>query len=456
MQLAGASPASRVEGDSQLPGVANYFLGNDPAKWRTNVPTYAKVRYRHVYDGVDLVYYGNQSQLEYDFIVAPGADPRPIRLQFEGARTLALNATGDLEVIGQKGQIAFHKPVVYQEMHGLRQPVAGRFTLLGDNTVSFRVGRYDHAQPLVIDPVLSYSTYLGGTNGGDFGDYGSAVAVDSIGSAYITGHASSTNFPVTKGAFQLVNNEGQYGANAFVTKLNSSGTALVYSTYLGGSSDDDNAYGLGIAVDSAGNACVAGYTNQNDFPVTKGAFQTVSGGGPNAFITKLNSTGTGLIYSTYLGGDAAETSGDYANAIALDSSGNAYLTGSAGSSNFPVTKGAFQTVNKNPGLGNAFVAKLNAAGSALVYATYLGGSRVGNTGDYGGGIAVDKSGDAYVAGGTYATNFPTTFGSYQTVNLGQSNAFVSKLNAAGSALVYSTYLGGNFADSAAAIAVDSS
>ena len=453
MELAGATPNLQVAGAEPLPGKANYFIGNDPSRWHSNVPTYSQVKYPGVYPGVDLVYYGNQRQLEYDFVVAPGVDPHSIRLQFAGVTQLKLAADGDLTISTANCEIAFHRPVVYQVVDGQRQRVTGTFSLRTRNTVGFTLGEYDHAKPLVIDPVLVYSTYLGGTNGGNRGDYGSSVAVDSSGNVYVTGTANSTNFPLTENGYQLVNNAAGSGANAFVTKLNSTGTALIYSTYLGGS---DNDYANGIAVDSSGNAYVAGAAYSSNFPVTPGALQTTSAGGINAFIAKLNPTGSALLYSTYLGGKANTTDGDYANAIAVDSSGDAYLTGRASSSTFPVTSGAYQTTNKNFALGNAFVAEINPAGSALLYATYLGGSRVGNTGDSGNGIAIDSEGNAYVTGFTYSTTFPTTFGVYSTVNLGQENAFVTKLNPTGTALVYSTYLGGNYADGGSGIAVDSS
>jgi hypothetical protein len=452
MQLAGANPAARVEGQDQLPGVANYFLGNDPAKWRTNVPTYAKVHYTGVYNGIDLVYYGNQSQLEYDFVVAPNADPKPIRLQFAGARKLALTREGDLEVTGKNGEIAFHKPVLYQETNGQRQPVEGQFTLQANNTVSFKIGRYDHAKSLVIDPVLTYSTYLGGSNGGDHGDAAWAIAVDGSGSAYITGQAFSTNFPVTAGSYEPKDGAAAIGeSNAFVTKLNAAGTALVYSTYLGGTSDNASDVGFGIAVDSSGNAYIVGQAYSSDFPTTKGAFQTATAGRLNAFVTKLNPAGSALVYSTYLGGAYY----DIAYAVAVDASGDAYVTGQATSIDFPV-KGAYQAANNHPYGGNEFVTKFNPTGSALIYSTYIGGSN-GNLGDSGTAIAIDAAGDAYVVGGSQDTDFPTTIGSaYQAALIGQENAVVTKLNPAGSKLIYSTYIGGSGADSAAGVAVDSS
>jgi len=459
MKLAGTNPDVHVAGADQLPGKVNYFIGNDPAKWRSNVSTYSKVQYAGVYPGVDLVYYGNQRQLEYDFVVAAGADPKPIRLEFAGAKKLKLTADGDLTISAANGEIAFHKPVLYQIKDGLRQPVEGRFSLLAKHAVGFALGYYDHAKPLVIDPVLSYSTYLGGSSG----DLGTAIAVDSSGDAYVTGETSSSDFPVTTAAYQTVYYSGN--SSAFVTKLNPTGTSLLYSTYLGYS-----AIGFGIAVDGSGDAYVTGQTSAEYFPVTTGAFQAVNNNSAtnqtNAFITKLNPTGSALLYSTYLGGSGDQYVGDWGTAIAVDSSGDAYVTGLAVSDNFPVTAGAFQTVNKSSpnGNANAFVAKINPSGTALLYSTYLGGSAT----DEGNGIAVDASGDAYVTGLATSTNFPVTAGAFQTVASGiQGNAFVTKLNPAGTQLVYSTYLGGSGAngfyfdglsvtDAGAAITVDSS
>jgi len=466
MGLAGANRAMRVTGADQLPGTANYFIGNDPAQWHTGLPTFAKVKYAGIYPGVDLVYYGNQRELEYDFVVAPGASPKPIRIQFAGAKKIDLTTDGDLTVSAANGEIAFHEPVVYQVKDGLRQPIDGQFALLSKNTIGFTLGQYDHSKPLVIDPVLSYSTYLGG-NSGD-GAYG--IAADSSGNAYVVGSTFSTNFPVTTGAFQPANNEPSNFQCVFVSKLNPAGTALVYSTYLGGSGANNDAatqfgdVGQGIAVDGSGDAYVTGLTQSTSFPITTGAYQTVNnstlpGEIFNAFVTKLNPTGTALVYSTYLGGGAE----DYASAIAVDTLGNAYVTGRSTSGNFPTTAGAFQVINHaSTSFPDAFVTKLNPTGTALVYSTYLGGSGFGA---YGFGIAVDNSGEAYVTGEAASTDFPITNGAFQTTNTaaanagpdnGGSNAFVTKLNTTGTALVYSTFLGGSTGDYGTAIALDSS
>ena len=433
MRLVGANPSPRVSGLKQLPGRSNYFLGNDPSKWRTNVPTYAKVQYEDVYPGVDLVYYGNQRQLEYDLIVAPGSDPEAIHLAFEGADKLQKGVQGHLALHTAAGQVRLQKPLVYQETDGIRQEIPAAYVLNGGRQVGFEVGAYDADKPLIIDPVLSYSTYLGG-NGVD---RGFAIAVDGAGNAYVTGGANSTNFP-TLNPFQAVFPGGP--VDAFVTKLNAAGSALVYSTYLGGSSDDR---GFDIAVDSSGNAYVTGQTDSGDFPRIV-PIQVLNRGLSDAFVTKLNAAGNDLVYSTYLGG----SSSDFGFGIAVDASGNAHVTGQTNSTDFPTV---LPIQFANGALGDVFVAKLNAAGTVLRYSTYLGGS----SSDFGFGIAVDASGNTYLTGRTNSTNFPTAV-PIQPANGGGDDAFVTKLNAAGGALVYSTYLGGGSFDNADAIAVDAS
>jgi len=437
MGLAGANGALHAVGDEELPGKANYFIGNDPAKWRTNVPTYAKVKYAGVYPGVDLMYYGNQGRLEYDFVVAPGADPHKIRLKFRGAGKLNLDEQGRLVLATEGADVHLEKPEVYQVVAGKRKPVESSYALMAGNNVGFRVGEYDGSRPLVIDPVLAYSTYLGGSSA----DAGNAIAVDSAGSAYVTGSTGS-NFP-TANSFQTT-----FGGviDVFITKLNPSGSALVYSTYLGGSDYDE---GYGIAVDSVGSAYVAGYTQSTNFPTTTGSFQpTYSFRTPTVFVTKLSPGGSALVYSTYLG-VVGDSNG---RAIAVDSAGNAYVTGDTDTTNFPTTSGAFQP---SPGgvvaFTNAFITKLNASGTGLVYSTYLGGSNR----DFGKGIAVDSTGNAYVTGVVNSTNFPT-FNALQAAIGGSPDAFVAKLNSAGSALIYSTYLGGSSGDFGQSIAADSS
>jgi len=514
MSLVGAARKALASGIDELPGKANYFIGRDPSKWRRDVPTYGKVRYQNVYPGIDLVYYGNQRQLEYDFVLAPGANPNKIVLGFKGADKLEIDAEGSLVLHASGGDIRQHKPVIYQDIDGVRRDIAGGYVRKDAKRVGFQVAAYDASRPLIIDPVvLSYSTYLGG-NGGDFG---AAIAVDAGGNAYVTGNTSSTDFPTTAGAFQ-VSFGGNIDGDAFVTKLNSTGTALVYSTYLGGIDYDS---GSGITVDTEGNAYVTGYTRSNNFPITAGAFQTTfadPAGSGNVFVTKIDPTGGALVYSTYLGGSGDEQFSGARNGIALDSSGSAYVTGSTRSADFPITAGAFQSVHSGA-FDNPFVTKLDPTGSALIYSTFLGegtgqgiavdsngsayvignvqgpfpttsgavqrtGGRVfvtkldpaGTTLIYstllGGGreageaIAVDAEGNAYVTGYTYSASFPTTPGAFQPTfgdaldppnRFGPDpDAFVTKLNPTGSALVYSTYLGGNGAEFGRGIAVDAS
>ncbi len=451
--LKGAASSPQIEGVDRLAARSNYFIGNDPKKWHTDVPNYAKVELKHVYPGIDLIYHGSeQGQLEYDFRLAPGADPDAIRLGFKGMKKLALDKQGDLVVNVGKSQLVEHAPAIYQGIGGNKQTVKGRWVLRGAHEAGFKLAlNWDRTKPIVIDPVLLYSTYLGGRGNtiGD-GDYGEGIAVDSAGFAYVTGQAASTDFPTTPNAFQISNHSEAYsGKNAFVAKLDPSASgaaSLLYSTYLGGFAED---VGLGIAVDSAGFAYVTGFTTSNDFPILN-AYQSTLNGPFSAFVAKLNPSASGvasLLYSTYLGGSAV----DIGNGIAVDSAGFAYVTGNTSSTDFPTTLNAYQSTCPSAsgpyGCGAAFVAKLNpsASGAAsLLYSTYLGGSYS----DGGSGIAVDSSGNAYVTGGA-GSDFPT-LNAYQSTNNAadpdEGNAFVAKLppSASGAAsLLYSTYLGGS-------------
>ncbi|MBV9959258.1 MAG: SBBP repeat-containing protein, partial [Acidobacteria bacterium] len=300
-KLVGANSAPTVSGQAELAHKSNYFIGNDPSKWRTSVSNYGQVRYDKVYPGIDLIYYGNQRQLEYDFILAPGADTHAIRLSFDGARAVRVDESGELVLKLAGGEVRQHRPVVYQEIGGVRQEVAGHYVLKGKSEVGFEVGQYDASQPLVIDPVLVYSTYLGGLSA----DSANGVAIDAQGNAYLTGSTNSLDFPVTPGAFQSTIINDSY-SDAFVTKINPTGTALVYSTYLGAGAGDS---GKGIGVDAQGNAYVTGVTDgsaglppPSGFP-TVNAFQSTFGGTDDAFVTKLNPTGSQLIFSTYMGGN---------------------------------------------------------------------------------------------------------------------------------------------------------
>jgi hypothetical protein len=432
MHLVDSSKAVALTAEDQLPGTVNYFLGNNPVRWRSGVPTFGRIRYTGAYPGVDLVYYGNQRHLEFDFEVAPGADPSRIQLSFAGAEKLKLDQDGNLSISTPSGAVSFHKPVIYQTVSGTRQPVKGAFRLGSAKTVSFSLGSYDHTKSLIIDPVLAYSTYLGNFDGAQ------GIAVDSNGNAYITGE-TEVDLPTTPGAPQNGNfpkiNSMDY--SVFVTKFNSTGTGLIYSTYIGGSSNDQ---GLSITLDPDNNAYVGGLTYSSDFPVTSGAFQASnhSASGSNGFVAKLNSTGTQLLYATYLGG----SNEDVVRTIAADANGNAYVSGNTESSDFPVTPGALQSTNKtvNIPFSTAFLTKVNSTGTALSYSTYVGG-KCGETGQ---GIYVDALGFAYLAGFTCSSDFPTTPGAIQTAYVSGSGfiGFVTKMNTTGTAPVYSTFLAG--------------
>ena len=450
MQLVGASPTVKVAGTEELPGKVNYFIGNVPSNWRTNISTFAKVKYASVYPGVDLVYYGTQGgELEYDFVVAPGSDPRSIALgvKSEGDGPPRINSNGDLVVTLPSGDVQLHKPVVYQteedkgqwaKDRGRRRAIEGHYALDAQNHVHFELGPYDHTRPVVIDPVLVYATYIGG-NGGDVGY---AIAVDSVFDAYIAGGTSSTNFPTAGSPYQ---GASRGNGDCFLTKINSGGTQLIFSSYFGGSSTDQ---ATALALFN-GSPIITGFTASADFPTKSpitgtNPFQLTYGGGTDAFVAELNTTGTTLEYSTYLGGNGY----DVGQAVAVDSSGNAYVTGATQSANFPLVAGGYQSSLN--GSQNAFVTKVNFTGTALLYSTFLGGSSA----DTAQSIQLDSSGDAYLAGYTFSTNFPTV-APYQSQNAGGSDAFVAELNAAGSALTFSTYLGGSGSDYAYGLALDS-
>lgn len=437
MKLEGANPAPRIEGLEQLTATSNYFAGSDPAKWRTSIPSYARVRYEQVYPGIDMVYYGDQRQLEYDFVVAPGADPSLIQMAFKGIAGYEITYDGDLILRTAQGDIRQSKPVAYQETDGFKKEIFVNYVPNGTDRVGFQLGDYDPVRPLIIDPVLIYSSYLGGSGF----DQGYAIAADKLGNAYVTGRTAAIDFPTTPGAFQT--NYG--GGDAFVAKLNPAGTTLVYSTYLNGAS------GNGIAVDSDGSAFITGDAYTTNFPTTTGAFQTAPTG-YDVFITKLNPAGSALTYSARFGGNLD----DFGRGIALDAAGNAYITGWTGCRSTPCT---FPTVNAfQPdyagGVNDAFVTKINSSGSALVYSTYLGGGAIINaTEDWGEAIAVDSAGSAYVTGYTYAPDFPVTAGAFDTSRAGL-DAFITKFAPDGGSVAYSTFLGGAGRELGMGIAVD--
>jgi hypothetical protein len=435
LMLQGSNAKAVASGLEKQPGIVNYFLGKDPAKWRTNVPTYSRVKLAGVYPGVDLVTYGagRSRTLEYDFVVRPGADPKQIRMAVSGAKSLR-TVGGKLIASTACGDVALNRPYAYQTIGGVRKHVACAFTL-EHNTVAFQVARYDAGRPLVVDPTLEYSTYLGDADQ----DYGAAVAIDGAGAAYVTGRTLSTAFPTTAGAFNRTRT-GNY--DAFVTKMAADGKSLAYSTYIGGSARE-RAYA--IAVDAAGSAFITGDTYSTAFPTTAGAYSTTLADWRDAFITKLSPSGSSLVYSTYLGGADDET----AYGIAIDGAGAAYVTGSTLSVDFPTTAGAFWT--EHNGDEEAFVSKLSADGGSLPYSTFLGGASAG----VGSAIAVDGTGAACVAGQTGSSDFPTTVDAYDRSLDGPSDAFITKLNADGSALVFSTLLGGSDDDYASGVALDS-
>jgi Beta-propeller repeat len=508
MKLRGANCNPRVTGIEKLPGITNYFLGQDPSRWKRNVANYSKIEYQSVYPGVDLLYYGKDEELEYDFIVHPAARPSDIKISFSsvgGTQTAQIDSNGELTLRARDREVHLHRPTAYQlGPHGEHSLVGAHYLLSNQPVHSIKkyqeltivVGDYDRLKPLIIDPVVTFSTYLGGESF----DTATAVTLDTTGNIYLVGWTQSPNFPTLAPLQPTLHG---VDGDAFVTKINAAGSAILYSTFLGGILAQA---ANGVAVDMAGNAYVAGSTTSADFPVTPGAFDTTSSTG-GAFISKLDTTGSQLIYSTYLGGAAAlavavdgsgsayvtgqsfspgfpttpgafqqSASSDQVQAfvtkfnasgsaldystylgtgggigIAVNALGNAYVAGDALEATFPTTPGAFQTTFGGPGgnAGDAFITELNGSGSALVYSTFLGGT----SDDYATGVAVDAAGNAYVTGQTFSTNFPLQNAFQQTLK-GQANGFVTKLNAMGSALLYSTYLGGSVGDFGSAIAVD--
>ena len=453
-KLLGAAQNPAVIGENLQPGRVNYFIGRDPSKWHANVPTYASVRYKNVYPGIDLVYYGNHRQLEYDFAISPGADPGRIQFEITGASQIALDAEGNLVVQTVGGELHFQSPTVYQESRGLRVPISGTYVVNDPTHIAFQVAQYDSSKPLVIDPVLVYSTFLGGS--GD--NQATGIAVDGTGSVYVSGYTDSTDFPLaTLGSLPA-------GAtHVFVAKLDSTGSNLVYADYVGGNGQD---YGYAIVLDSANEMYVTGSTNSSDFP-TVNPYQGTYPGSFNAFLTKISADGSSLLYSTYLGGNGS----DIPSSAAIDGSGDVFVAGNTTSSNFPMANAYQASVSPNQGGlsgNNGFLTKFSPDGSYLVYSTYLSGnSNVPlNCGapcwpaPYSAisGIAVDTNGNAYAAGITNTYNFPTTPAAYLTTDSTQQNAmvgFVSKFSGSG-ALDYSTYFYESSGTVIDAIAVDSS
>ncbi len=490
LQLVGANPEAHLSGDRQLTGTINYLIGSNPNQWQANIPTFAQVRVENVYPGINVVYYGNRQKLEYDFNLAAGVDPSLIALRFDGAKKVSVNPQGELVIQFNSGEVRQHAPLAYQTLHGVRQEIASGYKILDAHTAAFTLGHYDHSESLVIDPVLSYCTCYGG----NYSDNGWAIAVNPIdGSIYVAGQTLSTqvtnNIPFsTAGAFQTASHGGKLTGDAFIARFDATGTNLIYATYLGGSGNDGAS---SLAVDNAGNAYFTGYTDSTNFP-TSNALNSHIGGVVNkytrtypvdAFVAELNPAGNGLVYSTYLGGSAM----DAAYGIALDESGNAYVTGYTYSTNFPVTPNAFQPhlvcTNSVYINANAFVAEISAGGTKLNYSTYLGGTNF----DTAKTIAYN-SGKVFVAGFTSSTNFPVTnyiprtqiietnivksktvistnyfTGRYLNGSTDKKNwdndAFVTAFDASSPTnltLIYSTLLGGTNTDQANGIVADAS
>ena len=437
--LLGAARNPAVVGERPQSGRVNYFVGNNPAKWQRNVPIYAQVRYKSIYPGIDLLYYGNQRQLEYDFVIAPGADPGRIRFDIRGARRMHIDADGSLILTTNNGELHFQTPAVYQESNGQRVAVDGGYVVNDRTHISFHVAQYDPKKPLIIDPVLVYSTYLGGS--GD--DQAGGIAVDATGNLYLTGSTDSTDFPLTTlGSLPAGN------THVFVAKFDASGSNLIYADYIGGNSQD---YGYAVALDAANNVYVTGSTASSDFPMVN-PFQGTYPGGFNAFLTKISPDGSSLSYSTYFGGNGS----DLPSCVAVDSAGAMMIAGYTSSKNLPVVNAYQSTVSANLGgvYGNyGFLTKFSSDGSSLVYSTYFGGNSnvpldCGGTPCWPGpasavaALVLDPAGNAYVTGTTNTYNFPVTEGAYQTTDSTQQNGtvgFVSKFSGGGS-LQYSTYL----------------
>jgi len=431
-QFVGANPNPEVIPEGRLPHNRNYFYGNDPSKWCTDVANYSSLTYKDIWSGIDLKYHGNGKGLKYDFIVSPGADISQIKIRYEGADNLTITPNGDLETATLFGSIHEKIPSVYQEIGGGKREVTGRYVITTPGVFGFEVDDYNPSLTLVIDPELIYSTYLGGSDN----DFGYGIALDSDGNAYVTGETYSTDFPI-ENPYDGSHNSG---GDVFVTKLSASGNSLLYSTYLGGISTD---YGRGIAVDGSGCAYITGKTWSPDFPVENPYDGIISGNG-DVFITKLSTSGNSLVYSTYLGGGEDDRGYD----IAIGSTGSAHIAGYTSSPTFRLEN---PYDNNLSGDSDAFVAKLSPAGNSLDYSTYLGGANR----EYGSGIAVDGFGNAYVTGSTESGDFPTA-DSYDGSYNGNYDVFVTKFSLDGNSLDYSTYLGGTGNDNGGAIVIDGS
>ncbi|MBI4910130.1 MAG: SBBP repeat-containing protein [Acidobacteria bacterium] len=499
LQILGASATSRAVPAEPLPGISNYFLGNDPSKWRSYVPHYGQLRYENIYERIDAVFYSSEGRLEYDFVVQPGGDPSRIQLAWKGVDGVRIDGGGDMIVSTSAGDLRHKKPVVYQMIGGRKVAVAASYVLGPDHHFSIELGRYRGDYALVIDPTLFYSTYLGGGGQEDV----TSIVVDNLGAAYISGYTASTNFPITLGAYQQTQaNNG----DAFVTRISPTGDAMLYSTYVGGEAFDraaaitidgsGSAYitgytgsfafptttgayqrdfsglqdafvarlspngaqlvfgtfvgtndtfeaGNSIAVDSAGNVIIAGTTNSPAFPTTPGVHRTTFAGGTDGFVLKLNSTGKTLIFSTLIGG----VTDDVPNAITLDLAANIYIVGSTSSSDFPTTAGAYSRTIA--GFADAFLTKMSLDGKRIIFSTFIGSA--GDDGGY--SISLEPGGRIAIAGQVTGTGFPTTVNAYRTLLGGASDGFVSRFSSDGGALIASTLVGSNATDAAASVYV---
>ncbi|MHC4638443.1 MAG: DUF7948 domain-containing protein [Planctomycetota bacterium] len=448
MTLAGTEKTT-AKASEKLPGVVNYLKGSNKAGWHTSIPTYAQVQYKNIYHGIDMAVWGSRRKLKYEFQLAPGADADMIQIDYSGIEGLSLDDKGNLHIATAAGEVIDYAPFAYQEINGKRVEVKVSYKLIDKDSYGFSVmGDYDKSQPLVIDPDLLWSTFLGGSGT----DEGIGIAIDSSCNVHLTGYTQdhTTDFPTTPGAYDETHNGGQLW-DVFVSKLDSDGNNLIYSTFIGGTGTD---VGYAIDVDDSNNACVTGECDSG-FPTTGGAYDTTHNGGlADVFVVKLNSDGNDLAYSTFIGG----ADDDRGHGIAVDSSGDIYITGKTDddeTTDFPTTAGAYDTSHN--GSADVFVAKISPDGSGssdLLYSTYIGGSG----GDYGKAILEDN-GDAFLTGYTYdaATDFPTTAGAYDTSHNGAEDVFVVQISPDGSGssdLVYSTFLGGNERDKGYGIAID--
>ncbi|MBN1213533.1 MAG: SBBP repeat-containing protein [candidate division Zixibacteria bacterium] len=413
-----ANPEPVIKGNALLSHRSNFILGNDPARWRTNVPSYESLTYEDIYPGINLVYYSKNGHMEYDFVVFPGADPAVIKIRYDGVERISVNETGELQLTTAWGTVTEQKPVFYQDINGERQTVTGRYLILGETTFGFEPDRnYDPTLPLIIDPVLVFSTYMGGS----VEDWGLDIAVDDNSNVYVVGMTYSSDFPTENPLIDTITGS----SDAFMTKLKATGDEFIYSTYLGGDGFD---FGLALTIDGDGNIYLTGVTYAADFP-TESPLQGTYGGNGDAFVVKLNNTGESLIFSTYLGGGSYDSGED----IILDANGNIYVTGGTDSESFPTQDPLFN----NQLLRDAFISKITPDGSSFVFSTYLGGER----GDFGKALCLDADTNIIILGSTNSDNFPS-FRAYQDERAGFYDAFITRINANATNLIYSTYLGG--------------